>query len=192
MKFSVSNIVKINLKNRIIIMIIGFLTLFALILFFIVIPTIHDILDMGQKIEEQRIDLEKKYIKGQNLRQLTTNLNKINSQLSKLEQIFISENRELEFITTLEGVANKNSVNQKINLGVQEDMPGYDYKKMTLQLLLQGNFTNIMNYLIGLESLEYYVNVKNIELTIGSLKQTLDTPQGAVINMFLLTETFWK
>ena len=71
-------------------------------------------------------------------------------------------------------------------------MPGYDYKKMTLQLLLQGNFTNIMNYLIGLESLEYYVNVKNIELTIGSLKQTLDTPQGAVINMFLLTETFWK
>ena len=192
MKFPANNIVKINLKNKIIIIIIGFLTLFSLILFFIVIPTIHDILDMGQIIEEQRIDLEKKYIKGQNLRQLTANLNKINLQLSKLEQIFISENRELEFITTLEGVANKNSTNQKINLGVQEDMPGYDYKKMTLQLFLQGNFVNIMNYLIGLESLEYYVNVKNIELTMGSSKQTSDTPQGAVINMFLLTETFWK
>jgi len=192
MKFSANNIVKINLKNKIIIMVIGFLTLFLLIVFFIVIPTIHDILDMGQKIEEQRIDLEKKYIKGQNLRQLTNNLNKINSQLSKLEQIFISENRELEFITTIEGVASKNSIDQRINLGIQEDMAEYNYKKMALQLFLQGNFIDITNYLLGLESLEYYLNIKSIELTSNLVKQEIDASSNTIINTFLSVETFWK
>ncbi len=173
-------------------MVIGFLTLFLLIVFFIVIPTIHDILDMGQKIEEQRIDLEKKYIKGQNLRQLTNNLNKINSQLSKLEQIFISENRELEFITTIEGVASKNSIDQRINLGIQEDMAEYNYKKMALQLFLQGNFIDITNYLLGLESLEYYLNIKSIELTSNLVKQEIDASSNTIINTFLSVETFWK
>jgi Tfp pilus assembly protein PilO len=192
MKLPAVNISNFSLKNKIIVIIVGFLIFISLIIFLIVIPTVNDILEIGKEIENQRIDLEAKYIKGQNLRQLTENLEKINSQLSKLEQIFISNNRELEFITTLEGVASKNSISQKINLGNQEDIANYDYKKTAIQLIAQSNFTNIINYLLDLESLEYYLNIKNIELTLASSKQGADVAPGAIINMFISAETFWK
>jgi len=187
---------KLNLKKKIIIFLIIFFTIILSLIYLIVIPTITDIKKMGKEIEAQRLDLENKYIKGQSLKQLSENLKKIEPQLNKLDNIFINQNRELEFITTLEGRAQINNVGQKINLASAQVIEGNDvqnYKKIPLQLFTQGSFLNQVNYLLNLEALDYYINIKSIELyPISANPINNDTANLANIAMLISAETFWK
>ncbi|MDO8668064.1 MAG: hypothetical protein Q7K35_03125 [bacterium] len=190
---------KFSLKNKIIVMIVGFVLIIFGLIYFIVVPTIEDIQTMSQKIEEQMVDLEKKYIKGSSLRQLTENLKKIEPKLSSLDQIFINKNRELEFITTIENEANNSQVSQKINLSSPKNIENQELQKNNLQLSTNGNFNNQLKYLINLESLSYYINVKSLELTpaAGNEKttnqdQTETAGKSGVINMLIDADTYWE
>jgi len=191
------NLPKLNLKNKIIAMLVIFaLSIFSLICF-IVVPTVRDIKAVGGAIEEQMIDLEKKYIKGSSLRQLTEDLKEIEPKLSLLDQIFINENRELEFITTLENEANKARVSQKINLSVPDAAENSEYKKNNLQLLANGQFNGLLKYLINLEYLSYYINVKSLEISPtggrSEINNQLSIDGGSGdLNLFINADTYWK
>jgi hypothetical protein len=176
---------KIDLKNKMLISSACFVLVIFSLIYFIVIPTIKDIKSMGDIIEAQKIDLEKKYIKGQSLKQLSENLNKIEPKLTLLEQIFINKNRELEFITSLEAEANKNKVEQKINMGSPQLTENGNFQKTDLQLLTKGDFVSQLKYLADLESLSYYINVKSLELSPSDIS-------AAQINMLLNTDIYWN
>jgi len=192
---------KFNLKNKITASSAGFLIIILSLIYFIVIPTIKDIKAMGQTIEAQREDLEKKYIKGQSLKQLTENLSKIEPKLELLDQIFINKNRELEFITSLENEANKNQVSQKINLSEPQQIENQNFQKTNLQLLTNGNFIKQLQYLINLENLKYYINVKLLELSLTSdglqlkvnSQENLSAPaETNRLNMLIDADTYWN
>lgn len=193
---------KFNLKNKIIASLTGFILIIFSLLYFIVIPTAKDIKTMGNEIEAQRIDLEKKYIKGQSLRQLTESLKKIKPKLELLDKIFVNKNRELEFITSLENEANKNRVGQKINLGPVQATENKDFQKINLQLFINGGFIGQLKYLMDLESLSYYINIKSLELSFSSgggsasMKTDSTTPmpkdETNNINLLINADTYWK
>lgn len=189
---------KFNLKNKIIAMITGFALIIFGLIYFIVIPTIKDIRNMSGEIEEQRIDLEKKYIKGYTLRQLTENLKKIEPKLSSLDQVFINKNRELEFITTIENEANKSRISQKINLNSPKVAENQEFQKNNLQLFTKGGFNKQLKYLVNLESLSYYINVKSLEFTPAGGAEKIDIQGSAAagneasLNMFIDADTYWK
>lgn len=165
------------------------------LIYFVVMPTISDIKKMGEEIENQRIDLEQKYIKGQSLRKLTENLKKIEPQLVVLDQIFISQNHELEFITALEELANQNNISQKINLQELPKDGNKAYQKTPLQISAKGNFINLMNYLIDLEALNYYININSINLSSAYTAPSAASDEQTVfsnINIALSADTYWK
>lgn len=160
---------------------------------------------MSKKIEEQKIDLEKKYIKGYGLRQLTENLKKIEAKLNLLDQVFINRNRELEFITALENEANHSQINQKINLSLPKVLENQRFQKSDLRLFTNGEFANQLKYLINLESLSYYINIKSLELSSlrgsGQAALVLENSgqkflnpknEGDQINFLINAETFWE
>jgi len=155
---------KLTLKNKIIASLIGLALVILSLLYFIVIPTTREIKIMGNDIEAQRVDLEKKYIKGQSLKQLTENLKKIEPKLELLDKVFVIKNHELEFITTLENQANKNQISQKINLSPPQATENPGLEKISLQLYAKGEFIKQLKYLMDLESLNYYINIKSLEL----------------------------
>jgi Tfp pilus assembly protein PilO len=192
---------KFNLKNKIVASLVGLILVIFSLLYFIVIPTIRDIKTMSNEIEGQRIDLEKKYIKGQSLRQLTENLKKIESKLDMLDQIFINKNRELEFITTLENQANKNWVSQKINLSAPQEAENQNFQKTDLQLFTKGSFLGQLQYLLDLEYLSYYINVKLLELSAAGAGEQTKTDSQEIspspgetnnINMYINADTYWN
>ncbi len=189
--FNWNTLLKFNLKKKIYLSLLVFLIIILILIIFIVVPTIRDIKNMSNKIEEQRLDLEKKYIKGQSLKQLAENLEKIEPELVKLNQIFINQNRELEFITTLEEIAAKNNINQKINLGAVSAAENQNFKKSTLQLYTSGSFTDQMNYLLSLEALNYYININSIDLNPSGITPNGQSASGG-INMLINAETFWQ
>jgi len=196
-----SKYLKLNLKNKITASLIGFLIIILSLIYFIVIPTVNDIKAMGQTIEAQREDLEKKYIKGQSLKQLTENLSKIEPKLDLLNQIFINKNRELEFITSLENEANKNQVSQKINLSAPQKVENENFQKTSLQLITNGGFIKQLQYLMNLENLRYYINIKLLELSLTADGEQLKANnQGALpapaetnnLNMYIDADTYWE
>ncbi len=182
----IDNSKKIGLKNKIIILVVLLIGFFAILSYFIIMPTISDILNMKDAINQQRHDLEKKYLQGQSLRRLSENLKKTEPQLTTLNNVFIDQNRALEFVTTLEGIAAKNNVSQKINLMTDNAVEYSVYKKIPLQVMVEGDFPSILNYLIDMESLNYYININNLDIVKSN-----DTGKNDVV-MQITADTYWK
>lgn len=189
-----SKYLKFNLKNKITASLIGFLIVILSLIYFIVAPTIKEIKVMVKAIEAQRQDLEKKYVKGQSLKQLTENFKKIEPQLKLIDQIFINKNRELEFITSLENEADKNQVSQKINLSAPQKAENQNFQKTSLQLFTKGGFSRQLQYLLNLERLSYYINVKLLELSPISAGEKIKADNGETnnLNMYLDADTYWN
>lgn len=187
---------KFDLKNKITISLVGWLAIILSLVYFIVIPTVKEIKVINNAIEAERQDLEKKYVKGQSLKQLTENLNKIEPKLKLLDQIFINKNRELEFITSLENEANKSQVSQKINLSAPQPEANQNFQKTGLQLFTKGGFLKQLKYLLALERLSYYINVKLLELSPAGREPIKIENQAAgetsSLNMYLDADTYWN
>jgi Tfp pilus assembly protein PilO len=187
---------KINIPKKIFIAVIGFLVIIFIIFHFFIAPTLNDIKKLSNDIIFQKIDLENKLINEKKLISLNEKILKIEPQLEKLDQIYINKNRDLEFITTMEGMAEKNSMNQKIIFDPSTGVVEQDYKKVLLNFELNGNYFNFLKYLNDLETLPYYINIFNIEASIGNsnLNQANDHAFNSKnnINIVMSANTFWK
>lgn len=155
----------------------------AAILVFIDIPAVKNIKKMKDEIEFQRVDLEKKYVKSQRLKKMVLSVGKIETEIARLNNIFVNENRQLEFITRLESTAQKNSLVQEINLS-KADTGTNGYKNSNLYIKASGNFDNLVNYLADLEAFEYYVNISDMELVSGQKDGEYDLNLKAI--------TYWR
>lgn len=160
------DIKKIDLKNKILISLGSVLLMSSAIIYFLIIPTLDDIDLINEKIQAQNIEVEEKYNKIMSQRKLLEKIKTIEPQMAKLDRIFIDKNRQLEFITTLEGIAAANGIIQKINLpplSNSKDVKN-DAGKGLLSLDSNGSFSNIISYLSDIESLNYYINIKSFSM----------------------------
>ncbi len=183
---------KIDLRKKIIAVIIIFPLTIAGIIYFIVIPSINNIMGIRNEIEAQRIDLEIKYKKGQSLKKLSENLKTVTPQIAKLDKIFINKDNVLGFITTMEKIADDNRVSQNINLLSSKSIARNGYKKIPLQITVNGDFIKQLNYLISLEALNYYININSLELTSSGRSTPGRQGEKNNINMLIFADTYWK
>lgn len=186
--------IRLDLKKRIILSMVGFCLFIFVVVYFVIIPSVRDIKNIRDEIELQKTDLERKYIRGQSLRKMTEKLNRAEEKIHVLDKVFIGQDYGLEFVTTLEEVASKNNITQKINLLSPTEADNGFYKMIPLQLYSQGESSRQMNYLVGLETLDYYINIKSLELSSGSrLAPAGDSEAPASqVNLFIVANTYWR
>lgn len=185
--------VKLDLKKRIIISLVVFFVFIFSIIYFIILPSIKDIRNMKTEIELQRLDLERRYIKGQSLRTTMEKLERAEEKIHILDQVFIGQDCGLEFVTALEGAAGNTGTTQKINLLSSAEVANGFYKMVPLQLSSGGVIGRQMNYLASLETLDYYINIKSLELSSGSPpKQDGEPESGSYVNLFVAADTYWR
>lgn len=156
----------------------------AAIFIFIDLPAIKNIKKIKDEIEFQRLDLEKKYFKIQRSKKTALSLNKIEAEMAEMNNVFINENRELEFITSLERLAAKNSLSQEINLAGKEGQKEGEPRVANLYVRLTGSYDNIINYLSDMESSEYYINFTGLELS--------SAPNSGQYSLSLKALTYWS
>lgn len=195
------NLTKIEPKRKISILTVVFLLSISFITYAVIMPTVDKIRLLRSQIITQKVELEKKLNRETNMSKLAEKLKKIEPQLEKFERIFINQNRELEFITTLEKIASENNVSQKINLAPKKnDLDGI-YKNVPITLAVNGNFINLRNYLVDLEALSYYLNISQLIITntpsAGTSKLKIpdahDTPVKKTNASLKITgNTYWK
>jgi len=189
---------KINSKNKLFISIGLLITLDMVCVYFFMLPTIDNIKNSRNDTINLKIDLENKIIREKNINTLNEKISKIEPQLEKINQIFISKNREIEFITTLEELEGKYNVQQKINIDLNNPEKGDGFNKIPISINVSGSFEDLIDYLANIESLNYYINIENLSLSKNSvdnssvkaalLGQDLRNQMGLEISGY----TYWK
>jgi Tfp pilus assembly protein PilO len=169
-------------KKLIFIILISLLLIFLLI-FIILRPAFLEVKDLSVKIEKEQQDLEELYQRGKTLSQVKDELKKIGDKKEILNEIFWGQNKELEFITTLEKISSQNNITQNVSLREQQ---GYQdkYKIMTVGLSLTGGFQNLIKYLQAIENLNFYFNITSFSINSLSNKDNQ-------LEISLEANTYW-
>ncbi len=199
-----NNLKKIHIKQKIAFLILGTVLWIAGVIILIIIPQINSINDLGERIKNHKIYLEAQYENKINEQKNKKKLEIIEKEIKKIDQMFISQNRELEFITTLEEIASRHNIEQKISLedNNQKEKNHKSYKKNRLQLTSQGTFSDLLNYLMDIESLNYYINIQSIEFVsendenknryIPAIIQQENINNNNQIMCKITANTYWK
>lgn len=172
-----------NNKRIIILLILVIITIF-LIIFFIIKPGFLEIKNLSQQIENEKKSLEELYSRGETLSKIKNEYKKIEKDISLLDNVFLTEGKELEFITSLEKIAQGQKVRQDVNIGMTKILKE-NYKLIPIQLRLRGNFLDLIKYLRELEKLDFYLNIDSLSITPlpGLEKQ---------IEISLSANTYWR
>lgn len=159
--------------------------------YFVILPQIDNIKNTKNEIERQRVDLEKKYVQGQNLKKITENIKKVEEKIDDMEEIYVRQEEALEFVTSLEDIAEKNSVDQRIELtpAKNNSNPRIGYQKSPLQIAVNGRYQNVLSYLSDLETLDYYVNIDNTNMAKASSNKE---PPESNVNLRIQAHIYWK
>lgn len=190
-KFSI----QLDFKKKLLMQILLFFIVNLLIIYLVIIPTKDKILELKNLVLILRLENIERSESQKKSTAINDKLEKAEVMLGEFNKIFISQNREIEFITKLEQVANSHSINQKITLSNSAPIKEIGYTKTTLEINSQGSYDDVYKYLCELENLSYYYSVNFFELSnlSGSVQKNSDGSETEpVINIKLIGYTYWK
>lgn len=124
---------------------------------FVIIPTVRDIRKIHQNVLNERIDLEKKYIRGQLLRKTLQDFEEIQPKQEILEQTAIPQDGELGFVASLEQSAQAAGATIAITLAEPETWKE-GVEKLPLKITAIGTYEQLMRFWEALEHNRYYIH----------------------------------
>jgi Tfp pilus assembly protein PilO len=167
---------------------IAVLVFITVIILFIIVPTVNDIKNISNSIYQERIELEKKYLRGQLLKKTVSDFEAIKPQQDILDEIFIKDGEELKFVSILEDLADNNGVRQNLDLQIKNTEEKKGIKHIPLKITVSGNFHQVMGYLNDLQMLKYYFNISDLRIT-SDREMITATFSGLVFGRQLIEET---
>lgn len=180
---------KVNVKQKITSnLIVMFLAIF-LVSYFAIYLAIQDINKLRSEIISEKIEIEKRVNREQNLSNLAVKLKKIELNSEQIDNIFIAKDNELDFIKTLEDIATYNNVMQNINL-LPDKTNVKGISKTVVNIIIEGTYENVLNYLRDIESLPHYINVNY--LSLGNVQGNKNGEVENSVKLTISAETFWK
>lgn len=178
---------KTDFKRKSLILIIVYLVLTTVVFYFLVNPAIEDVKSLRLEILSKKIDIEKNINKEINKSELGAKLRKIEADIEKFNKIFINKDRDLEFITTLEGIADENNISQYISINTSTYNNENAYNIIPITLNATGNFENSMEYLKKLETSMYYIKITSL-----SLEKLEAADSQSKVKLNIGADTYWK
>jgi Tfp pilus assembly protein PilO len=176
--------------NKIALSILIFLLISGGLIYFLIMPAAEKIKSIQISLEGQRLKIEKDYSAGKNLKKLAADLKTVEPGMGELKQSFIKKSEAMKFITSLEEIADKNMVLEKVSLGAENKL-GESYARIPIQLEVRGDFTGAMGYLTDFESLDYFLNVKSLEISaINSDRVATGAKENLI--MQITADSYWQ
>lgn len=154
-------------EKKIIILTGGAFIALCLIIFVLIVPTIHHIDTLNSDIFNMQHDLELRYERTSNLRKSKTNLGKVKQLTSELQTLFIAAAHELDFIVYLEQIAHQHNLSQSISLTDKKTMPQAQLTALNTQIQMSGSYTDALYFLRDIENAPLALRITNITLTQG-------------------------
>jgi len=193
-------------SNKKYIIIFTNLIIFCLILvWWIIFPTITDINHYNAQVADEKDNLSKLLKQGQSVVENRKNLERLQTEITSLDTVWLKTGEELAFITDLEKIANLYGLEQTIvfdNTNITAQTGASDIKIIPIELKITGEIDKIMLYINQLETLDYYINLTKINLynqESGAKKfpTQIDATEEVALNKIILSTnlvgiTYWK
>lgn len=175
---------KLSVKKNTLIKITIIIILGGLELWFITLPNIQEIKSIQNDISRQFEDVDRQLTKGQTMRKLKEDLEKIDPFLTRLDSIFVIPAQQLEFIVALEELAIQENVETNLTLGNIPTNSKNNFITVPLDIRIDSTFKNFVEYLTELQKFNFYININTINISAQS--------QTDKINSALKGITYWK
>lgn len=177
------------LKSHFLVVTIIFALLLLGVIFLIILPSAREISSIRKQVLEERVRLEKLYVRGQLQKKVRENYNSIIESADWLDNILLKENQELQYITALESIAEKNGIKLKINVGESVKIDALPFSALNLSLDLTGRWPKIVLFLNDLENLPYYTNIK--EIVFARQQGFSSEPVNGTVSATVSAQTLW-
>ncbi len=138
---------------------VSFFAFILLILFYIIIPTINEIKKINQYIYQERKDSEIKFQISKKNKEIRQNYFKIKPYFSRLNDIYLIEDKKIDFFVFMEKKAQER--NLKINTNL---FPLESANALAFKIELEGIYFDFLKFLIDLEGTDYYININEISI----------------------------
>lgn len=173
----------LSYRNKIILLnSLGLGAVFVLI-FFVFLPNVNKIKIIEQTITDKKLEFQRKADRLMQVPKVVLNLNEMEPRVNKIADNLIKKDEEINFITTLENLANEHGVVARMSIG--EKKQAGKFQKAPMQIFTQGEYYGLLEYLRSLEAIKYYSNITSIEFsTTGS--------GDGLINLTVGLDTYWQ
>jgi|GEM_PF-1357992 len=176
---------RLNIEKQTMLTVGIFSGIIIVIVLCVILPTARYIKLLNNETAQLKEYLEKKYENTTNLRSSIKKIEEIKSVVEGYPQYFFKQGDELKLITTLENIALKNKVTQKIESS-NLDQPNHNPVKMTVAI--NGDYERVLRYMTDLEKLNYFINTERIQLGAAGLKpgeNASSTPTNLYLDLSL-------
>lgn len=178
------------LKNHFLIASVIFGLLLFAVTVLLIIPSFREIRLIKRQVFDERVRLEKLYLKGQLQRKVRENYQRILPQTAWLDNILLKENQELQYITALEHLAERHGLQLKIDAGASEPAADPGLSKLNFVLTLSGRWPQVVRFLAGIEDLPYYTHV--LEITAAERETLSEDSTLSLTTATIALATFWQ
>jgi len=178
----------ISYKQKVLIALSLNLIVLFLIVYFFITPYIDSVKAANKALIGRRTEFETMLIKEKKFSKISQNLSKIESEIDKIDRAFINKNNKLEFITMIEGLAEHNSLSLDMNIDFEAIEKN---KTVPLRLTVIGTYNNLMNFLVSIENLNYYINVNDVSISSAGRSATGNENESS-FTMNINSNTYWK
>lgn len=175
----------LNIEKQTIITVGIFSGVILLVILGIILPTAQYITRLNNETSTLKDYLERKYETTAHLRSSIKQIEEIKLAVNEYPKYLFKPGDELALITTLENLASKNKVTQKIE-NSNLDQKASDLIKVSLSI--NGTYENTLQYLSDLEKINYFTNIEKIQLTSAGVKpgeNASSTPTNMYLNFSL-------
>lgn len=176
------------IKNRFLVSASSFLLLLIAVIILIVIPSISEIRLIKNQVNEERERLEKLYTKGQIRRYVQKNFENIKNDAEFLDNVILKENQELEYITSIESLAEKNNISITMTTGEPQKKSEQSFSELEFIFSVSGSWKNIIKWIEDVELLPYYTNMSEISITTNNQQEQNNR---RVANATIKATTYW-
>lgn len=149
---------------------------------------IQQINQASQQIRQTKENLANWDKKEAYFRELSTEREKISSDLVAIDQGFLNSEQIVQFIKEIENLAQQSQIQQEIGGAqkIKEPIPS-----LTLNLSLEANFNQTLYYLAQLESLQYFNKLDKVQMINEATRLTanIESPDEISINNPLIKTT---
>lgn len=161
---------KILLNKKNIITVSAFSILYFVLVFFLILPIFREIQRLKNEFPKIENDLSLLENKTRNLQEFKKFYQKNQTNLDKLDQLFINPEIPIEFINFLEKISQDSKILLKISLLSINESKDSSWPFLNFQISTEGQFSNFSKFLEKLESSPYLIEIQN--LTINKLSKS--------------------
>ncbi|MFA6105624.1 MAG: type 4a pilus biogenesis protein PilO [Patescibacteria group bacterium] len=168
------------LEKRILITIAIFVGIAGLIIGAIIMPTVLQIRELDKDTYQLRVTLERKNEQATGYRLAVKQLDRLRKEMPPFNDYLFNNGDELRLITTLESLATRTGVSQRIT---NSSLDNITNQRIQVSISVSGSYHKALTYLDELEHLPYFINVTHVSLTPFYDKKDPTITDGVIMNV---------